>query len=216
MKYPCELIQDLIPLYIDGICSDESKKIVEEHLSLCKSCNEYYNSINNMKDIPIDSIKKEYDQKKAKSFQKLKKKLFHKQILMIIISISLLLITGWFTMNGLKKDIEKVNYSDSISVSMIDGSLITRLQSSRIHQAEIKRVNLNEKEYLFYYLENSKWDELTTGDEVYSELMLCPENKNAQDIDRIYYYTGNYEGLESMNTKELQNIIKDSTLVWKK
>ena len=46
--------------------------------------------------------------------------------------------------------------------------------------------------------------------------MLCPENKNAQDIDSIYYYTGNYEGLESMNTKELQNIIKDSTLVWKK
>lgn len=76
MKYPCELIQDLIPLYIDGICSDESKKIVEEHLSLCKSCNEYYNSINNMKDIPIDSIKKEYDQKKAKSFQKLKKNCF--------------------------------------------------------------------------------------------------------------------------------------------
>ena len=41
MKYPCEMIQDLIPLYIEGICSDESKKIVEEHLSLCKSCNEY-------------------------------------------------------------------------------------------------------------------------------------------------------------------------------
>lgn len=214
MKYPCEMIQDLIPLYIEGICSDESKKIVEEHLSLCKSCNEYYNSINNMKDIPIDSIKKEYDQKKAKSFQKLKKKLFHKQIFIVIISISLLLIAGWFTMNGLKKDIEKVNYSDS--VSMIDGSLITRLQSSRIQQAEIKRVNLNDEEYLFYYLENSKWDELTTGDEVYSELMLCPENKNVQNIDKIYYYTGNYEGLESMSTKELQNIIKDSTLVWKK
>lgn len=216
MKYPCEMIQDLIPLYIEGICSDESKKIVEEHLSLCKSCNEYYNSINNMKDIPIDSIKKEYDQKKAKSFQKLKKKLFHKQIFIVIISISLLLIAGWFTMNGLKKDIEKVNYSDSVSVSMIDGSLITRLQSSRIQQAEIKRVNLNDEEYLFYYLENSKWDELTTGDEVYSELMLCPENKNVQNIDKIYYYTGNYEGLESMSTKELQNIIKDSTLVWKK
>ena len=54
-------------------------------------------------------------------------------------------------MNGLKKDIEKVNYSDSISVSMIDGSLIARLKNSKIHLAEIKRVNLNEKEYLFYY-----------------------------------------------------------------
>ena len=71
----------------------------------------------------------------------------------------------------LKKDIEKVNYSDSISVSMIDGSLIARLKNSKIHLAEIKRVNLNEKEYLFYYLENSKWDELTTGDREVIEIL---------------------------------------------
>ena len=38
MKYPCELIRDLLPLAADGVCSDASKKAVEEHLMACESC----------------------------------------------------------------------------------------------------------------------------------------------------------------------------------
>lgn len=36
--YDCELIQDLLPLYQDDVCSAVSKKIVEEHLEDCASC----------------------------------------------------------------------------------------------------------------------------------------------------------------------------------
>lgn len=36
--YDCELIQDLLPLYHDGICSKSSQKIVEEHLKDCSRC----------------------------------------------------------------------------------------------------------------------------------------------------------------------------------
>ena len=38
MKYNCKVIQDLLPLYTDGICSDVSAQIVEEHLKECASC----------------------------------------------------------------------------------------------------------------------------------------------------------------------------------
>ncbi|MDD4850418.1 MAG: zf-HC2 domain-containing protein [Gemmiger sp.] len=38
MKTSCELIRDLLPLYYDGICSDTTKKIVEEHLAECSEC----------------------------------------------------------------------------------------------------------------------------------------------------------------------------------
>lgn len=37
-KYNCEVIQDLLPLYQDNICSDASKAAVEEHLNECSSC----------------------------------------------------------------------------------------------------------------------------------------------------------------------------------
>lgn len=34
----CNVIKDLIPLYIDECCSDESSKIVDEHIESCASC----------------------------------------------------------------------------------------------------------------------------------------------------------------------------------
>lgn len=38
MKIECDIISDLMPLYVDGICSDKSKTIVEDHLEECLSC----------------------------------------------------------------------------------------------------------------------------------------------------------------------------------
>lgn len=36
----CEIIQDLLPLYQDKVCSEKSRILVEEHLKTCTSCNE--------------------------------------------------------------------------------------------------------------------------------------------------------------------------------
>lgn len=38
MEKNCKVISDLLPLYVDEACSDESKKIVEEHLKECEKC----------------------------------------------------------------------------------------------------------------------------------------------------------------------------------
>ncbi|MDR1542385.1 MAG: zf-HC2 domain-containing protein [Clostridiales bacterium] len=38
MNISCEVIKDLLPLYHDGVCSDESKSMVEEHLLGCDGC----------------------------------------------------------------------------------------------------------------------------------------------------------------------------------
>lgn len=38
MNISCEVIKDLLPLYHDGVCSKESKTMVEEHLSGCENC----------------------------------------------------------------------------------------------------------------------------------------------------------------------------------
>lgn len=40
MKAECEVVRDLLPLYIDGVCSAESRTLVEEHLSGCDTCRE--------------------------------------------------------------------------------------------------------------------------------------------------------------------------------
>lgn len=42
MKQSCEIIKDLIPLCSEGICSDESKHDVEEHIKECEKCRILY------------------------------------------------------------------------------------------------------------------------------------------------------------------------------
>lgn len=37
-KDTCEMIRDLLPLYIDDCCSETSRKIVDEHLAVCPDC----------------------------------------------------------------------------------------------------------------------------------------------------------------------------------
>lgn len=38
MKKQCKIIEDLLPLYHDGVCSEESKQWVDEHLTQCEDC----------------------------------------------------------------------------------------------------------------------------------------------------------------------------------
>ncbi|MEK8131887.1 zf-HC2 domain-containing protein [Paenibacillus filicis] len=38
MNISCAIIKDLLPLYHDGVCSNETKAMVEEHLAACDSC----------------------------------------------------------------------------------------------------------------------------------------------------------------------------------
>ena len=47
MQYECEMIADLLPLYIDGVCSPASKRAVEEHLAECPDCRNTLEKLNN-------------------------------------------------------------------------------------------------------------------------------------------------------------------------
>ncbi len=42
MSKQCEIVQDLLPLYVDGACSEASSEMIKEHLCSCPSCNEIY------------------------------------------------------------------------------------------------------------------------------------------------------------------------------
>ncbi len=41
----CNVIKDLLPLYVDECCSEESVKLVAEHLKICESCCRTYNQM---------------------------------------------------------------------------------------------------------------------------------------------------------------------------
>ena len=47
----CNIIKDLIPLYIDRCCSDESKKIIEEHIENCSDCKQLIVDMTSLPDV---------------------------------------------------------------------------------------------------------------------------------------------------------------------
>ena len=56
----CDIVQDLLPLYYDNACSEESRRFVEKHLPGCNDCQKMYNELkeNNLinKDVFIFTI----------------------------------------------------------------------------------------------------------------------------------------------------------------
>ncbi len=57
----CNVIQDLLPLYIDDCCSEESRQIVEEHLKSCSQCERDHGLMNKAlmvdKSVPAPKMK---------------------------------------------------------------------------------------------------------------------------------------------------------------
>lgn len=47
----CNIVKDLIPLYIDGCCSEESEKVVEEHIRDCGDCKRLLEDMKSSSDI---------------------------------------------------------------------------------------------------------------------------------------------------------------------
>lgn len=45
MRQECEIIRDLLPLYVDDACSASSREIIEEHIAECADCKAYMEAI---------------------------------------------------------------------------------------------------------------------------------------------------------------------------
>lgn len=107
----CDVIRDLIPSYIDGLCSDDSNEIIKEHLSVCEECKEYYMQM--IKEISAD-IQSESDE--LNPFIKIKrntaKKIFFAMIITAcVISVIWEQYTSFYT-NG------ESMYSEEIDVRL--------------------------------------------------------------------------------------------------
>lgn len=70
MKIACEIIKDLLPLYQDGVCSKESKAIVEEHMAECDNCKAELDAMNEM----VLTTSKEHNLSEAEEVNSLSRK----------------------------------------------------------------------------------------------------------------------------------------------
>ena len=45
MKLPCKVIEDMLPLYYDGVCSQETTDLVMTHLNDCPQCSRVFHEL---------------------------------------------------------------------------------------------------------------------------------------------------------------------------
>ena len=78
MKYPCNIIQDLLPLYHDNVCSEESRRAVQQHLPECEACRDYLAALDRP-DAAFALPEETSEEQKAASFRSFHQRLEKKQ-----------------------------------------------------------------------------------------------------------------------------------------
>lgn len=80
MMNKCEIVRDILPLYVDNVCSTESKAMLEEHIAECAECKKIYEQLQSSVKLPMD------DGADVKGFKRfIKKKIWLKTIIAIAI-----------------------------------------------------------------------------------------------------------------------------------
>ena len=95
----CNLIEDLLPLYIEGLVSEETKKKIEEHLKKCDKCSEILKSINKDEEIIIEE-QKDNSSNEVKCIKNIKRKIMFKIVMAVLITaISIISVFGIYILS---------------------------------------------------------------------------------------------------------------------
>ena len=141
MNLPCKVIEDILPLYHDSVCSQESREIVDDHLKDCEQCRKILSEIESDISVPKKSGEDIEPLKKIRSeWIKIKKKSLLKGILITLVAVGIVLglwfgLTQWqvFPVKADKIKISEVSVLSSGSVAfhllIDDGKELHYLQS---------------------------------------------------------------------------------------
>lgn len=104
MTYPCGIIRDLLPLYIDDVCNEESRQAIENHLSECEKCRDYYEAMKSTDGFVVKGNDNSEDMRMTNSLKNVKSKINKKirnivlgaiaAVLLFIIGFNLLLVAA--------------------------------------------------------------------------------------------------------------------------
>lgn len=232
MKITCNIIEDLMPLYVDEVLSDDSCHLVEEHISSCESCKKELEMLKQEKpvfekDIPAQIT----DIEVKKSFQGVRRAIVKKRILTAcaaVVCVLAVLRVGYYFYA------EKETY-----VSLEESGLEMRgdgLYATKTYYGRLKgRVSPNQKVLFYYETETGEIRKMYPAEDC--DILVTDFGKQLEDpeewekkenenrmrgIEKVYYlpeeyvdYAFDYDDPEigEKQTKELEEV---SVLLWEK
>ena len=204
MKKECEIVQDLIFGYCDGILNPASKELVEKHLVKCEECKKVYEEIKKDKKIDDADDKIEIDYLK-----RVNKKLKRKKIIIVISSVFIILLVILHIIAFISY------YHDQTTMEIFMNKDISEEQMTNI-QNQIK--NQAEDVEITYVSPEEKLEEMKQRFKENQDLLAGYEGENnifpaefiiktksVQDIEKIEKSLVNVEGIQKIQSSSINN-----------
>lgn len=157
----CDIVKDLLPLYVDDVCSEKSKREIEKHLEECEDCRCYYEMLK--EDNP--KVEKDWTSSnllEGEFIQAIEKKIKHKITLdMVIAGFIVFLVCA---IGGiLYKDYVYIHEPGFEMFGLIDTRLETEdISIDQLYQLESGEIFFNvesEKKFTWPYTVVAEYDE---------------------------------------------------------
>ncbi len=221
----CNVVKDILPLYIDNVVSDDTKKLVEEHLGSCADCRIEAEEMKRGIEIPLD---RHIEINEAGMIKDLKRRFLKKKMLVAIISAVAALAAAalLYTCASVSRTI--IPFDDSqISITESGGKLYAMYNGNDM--AGVSSIdpalndadnddNADSRSVCVFYIYSTPLSRLTgafksdsAGDGGGSVMMYLCETA---ETDRIYY--AGFDGSKWKNdpSSETTAAIANGQLVW--
>lgn len=208
-KISCNIIGDLLPLYVDGAVSEDTKKLVEEHLAECEECKKAAEEMGKELVLPVHETVRAAE---TSFLQKMKKTWQKRRIRTAVISVAVTagVILGSYMALTIPQWIIPYKPVD-FSVAVEDGMVcVYYIGKGRINYS----YGYDGEDEFFLYFTQSPWS-------AYVEPLLEdaeqeePYRYQIDSVDRIakVYYGEFSKGLDVLYGKEAE-MAAQTELIW--
>jgi len=221
----CDIVKDLLPLYVDGVVSEDSRKLVNEHLESCSKCKEYHKKLISS-DVPVEKAADD-----IAAIKKIRRKINTKKAIVGCVAALLVAALGFGLFYNFTVRESYLSYEDS--GIFVENDVIKSKNSYHCNYMFDTPDGTN----MFMFLTTTKYDSSHSeimemeGIEIMNMAAMAPlvetdDNGNVKEIappSTLYYIPEEYAEKmkevgfwsEGDNTEKVNEIISVSTLVWK-
>lgn len=180
MRISCEVIRDLLPLYVEDIASKDTQMLIEKHLESCPDCVKEMEDMRNQpkNNLPMDTY--------TKPLKKLKNTLFKKKLQTIALTVMLTLTIATIVIANLTTP-DYIPYSEDV-VSITeknDGTVLVEFRED-VSGYDLNRYEAEDKSGYEYHLTtwNSYWSRNIVKNRVQNTVL----NPDGNKVSAVYYY----------------------------
>ena len=215
MKITCNIIEDLLPLYVDDMVSEDSRKLVEEHLKGCPACRKMQEEMmreNRLTAGIKDGNSVQINKTEAESLKKIRRRIRKKRILSVILAVVLVAAAGgaghyWYY--------DKENYIswDAANISVKDGKVYSTVSPL----GRLKSILSVDQKNMFYMMSETMWTrrQYPSDPATENELWSLQDFQEAHDRsdDAVTDETSLPSGIENVYYVDPENV-KEACKLW--